>query len=75
LRFQDATTANFDWILNAGTGTQLTLDVATGPTSIQVLNRAATINAVLASGATPDAISVTGAGTLVLGGANTFSNT
>jgi autotransporter-associated beta strand protein len=75
LRFQDATTASNDWILNAGTGGPLTLDVATGSASIQVLNRTATINAVLASGATPDPISVTGAGTLVLGGANTFSNT
>ena len=71
LRFQDATTASNDWILNTGTGGPLTLDaVGAGPASIVVLNRTATIGAVVAGS---DVIAATGAGTLALTGANTFT--
>ncbi len=76
LRFQDATTASNDWILNTGTAGPLTLDVASGTASIAVLNRTATIGAVLAGN---DGLTVSSAatgtvgGTLVLGAANTLS--
>ena len=76
LRFQDATTASNDWILNTGTAGPLTLDVASGAAMITVLNRTATIGASLAGN---DGLTVlssasgTVGGTLVLGAANTLS--
>ena len=76
LIFGDGTTGagTNDWVLNTGTGGPLTLDVATGNANIQVLNRVATIGAVLAGN---DGVSVSNGGgpggTLILGAANTFT--
>ena len=69
LRFGDAVTASHDWILDAGTGGPLTLEVSGGVPSIHVVNRMATINTVLAGSAD---FNLTGAGTLTLTAANTF---
>ncbi len=69
LKFGDTTASN-DWILNTGTAGPLTLDVTTGTAAINVVNRTATIGAVLAG---TRGITTSGAGTLVLGGANTFT--
>ena len=75
LKFQDATTASNDWILNTGTGDPLTLDVSTGQALIQVLNRTATLGVVIAGNDGITANNGGGAGgTLVLNGANTFTN-
>ncbi len=75
LRFEDLTTASNDWILAAPAGNFLALDVASGNAQIIVNNRTATISAAIKSGATADPILVSGAGLLVLSGANTFTNT
>ena len=76
LIFRDATTVSHDWSLVTGTGGTLNLDVTAGTPSIQVLNRTATISAVLAGN---DGLTVSSAptgttgGTLVLSAANTLS--
>ncbi|BCU76389.1 LamG-like jellyroll fold domain-containing protein [Luteolibacter sp. LG18] len=70
LTFADATTASNNWTLNAGSGGPLTLDVTTGVPNISVNNRTATLNVVLAG---TKGLAKTGAGTLALAGANTFS--
>lgn len=63
-----------DWVLNTGTAGPLTLDVSTGQAEIRVLNRTVTIGAIIGGN---DGIMVnsggTANGTLVLGGANTFT--
>ncbi|MES2706349.1 MAG: autotransporter-associated beta strand repeat-containing protein [Verrucomicrobiota bacterium] len=75
LRFGDTGTVSNDQVLNTGTaGSILTLDVASGMAGIQVLNRTATIGAVLAGN---DGIRVSNDSgvdsTLILGAANTFT--
>jgi autotransporter-associated beta strand protein len=71
LRFEDDTTASNDWILATGTaGSILTLDVTTGQPLLDVLNRTATISAVVAGN---EGLVKTGAGTLALSGANTIT--
>jgi autotransporter-associated beta strand protein len=71
LRFEDDTTASNDWVLATGTaGSILTLNVTTGQPLIEVLNRTATISAVLTGN---DGLMKSGLGTLVLSGANTLS--
>jgi fibronectin-binding autotransporter adhesin len=64
LKFGDATTASNDWIVNTGTSGPLTLATTTGTPVIQVVNRTATINAVLAG---TQGFEKTGTGTLLLG--------
>ena len=73
LKFQDATTADNDWTLsnNGVTGNVLTLANGTNQPIINVLNRTATISAVLAG---TNGVLVTGGNaTLVLNGADTYS--
>ena len=73
LKFGDATTASNDWIVNTGTSGTLTLATTTGSPAIQVVNRVATIGAVLAG---TQGFEKTGAGTLVLNNsANTITGT
>ena len=74
LKFADATTASHDWTVNTGTSGTLTL-ATTSPAipEINVSNRIATLNAVLAGS---QGFTKTGAGTLVLGNAaNTIAGT
>ena len=73
LKFQDATTADNDWTLsnNGVAGNVLTLANGTNQPIINVLNRTATISAVLAG---TNGVLVTGGNaTLVLNGADTYS--
>jgi fibronectin-binding autotransporter adhesin len=75
LTFDDVgASADSNWILNSSGGSILTLDntagAGTGTATINVTNTA-TINAVLSGGG----LTKTGAGTLVLGAANTFTGT
>lgn len=78
LRFGETgtgTALNADQVLNTGTGGPLTLDVASGKAIIENLNRITTIGAVIAGN---DGLLInngTGGvgGTVILGGANTFS--
>ncbi|MCW1923866.1 autotransporter-associated beta strand repeat-containing protein [Luteolibacter arcticus] len=69
LSFGDTTTSH-DWILNTGSGGPLTLDVTGGSPLVTVNNRSTTIGAVIAGN---DGLTKAGAGTLNLGGANTYS--
>lgn len=67
LKFADATTASHDWTVNTGTSGTLTLaTTSTAVPEINVSNRIATLNAVLAGS---QGFTKTGAGTLVLGNA------
>jgi autotransporter-associated beta strand protein len=68
VRFGDATNATHDWTLNAGS--TLTLDNTTGPGVITVVNRTATIAAVIAGN---DGFLKDGVGTLRLNAANTWT--
>ena len=71
LRFPRRDDREQDWIAAPGTGGPLTLDVATsGTASIVVLNRTATISVPITGN---DGITASGAGVLVLSGANTFT--
>lgn len=70
LVFGDATTASNDWTLNTGSGGPLTLAVTAGTPTINVVNRTATIAAVIDG---TQGLQKTGAGTLALTGANTYS--
>jgi autotransporter-associated beta strand protein len=71
LKFGDAATASNDWIVNSGTSGTLTLATTAGTPIIQVVNRTATINAVLAG---TQGFEKTGSGTLLLGNnSNTFT--
>jgi len=74
LKFADATTASHDWTVNTGSSGTLTLATTSPATpEINVTNRSATINAVLAGS---QGFTKTGAGTLVLGNnSNTFTGT
>jgi fibronectin-binding autotransporter adhesin len=69
LIFGDLTPSQ-NWFLNAGTGGALTLDVTAGTPTITVNNQTATIGAVLAGN---DGLTKSGAGTLRLAGANTYT--
>lgn len=68
LKFGDTTASN-DWILNTGSSGKLTLAGTGGGPYIEVVNRTATINAVLAG----QGFQKIGAGALVLSGANTYA--
>jgi autotransporter-associated beta strand protein len=70
LRFADATTASHDWTLSSTGGSILTLATLSGTPTIQVTNRTTTISLQLAGN---QGLDKTGAGTLVLSGANSFS--
>lgn len=69
LRFGD-TTPSANWILDASVGSILTLQVTAGTPTIDVVNQTATISLVLAGS---QGLDKTGAGVLVLSGANTYS--
>ncbi|HEX7262376.1 MAG TPA: cadherin domain-containing protein, partial [Luteolibacter sp.] len=60
------------WTLNTGTGGPLTLAVASGTPTVTVNNQTTTINAVIAGN---QGLAKTGAGTLTLNGANTYTGT
>jgi autotransporter-associated beta strand protein len=64
LTFGDATTPSNNWIIAAGTGGTLTLDVSTGTPTINVVNQTATISPVIAG---TKGLLKTGTGTLALG--------
>lgn len=73
VKFGDATTVSHNWTVNAGTGGNLTLSTTTGNPTITTVAKAdaVTISAPISSTQT---IFKTGAGTLNLTGANTFTN-
>lgn len=71
LRFADST-ASHNWTLNTGSGGPLTLSGLSDSPVVRVANQTATINAVLAGS---QGLLKTGAGTLALGGTNTYSGT
>jgi len=71
LAFGDTTASN-DWILNTGSGDPLTMASTSGNPSIAVNNRTATLGLVLAG---TQGFDKSGAGTLVLTGANTYTGT
>ena len=71
LRFADLA-ASHDWTLAPGTGGSLTLTSTTGAPVVEVVNRTATISAVVSGN---QGLVKTGAGTLVLTGAHTFTGT
>jgi autotransporter-associated beta strand protein len=64
------TTPSHGWTVNTGTAGPLTLAVSTGVPSIVVNNQTSTINAAIAG---TQGVVKTGAGTLTLGGVNTFA--
>lgn len=71
MTFTDSGTSSHDWTLAGTAANPLTLDVTTGAPTINVTNRTATINAVLAGN---DGLARgAGTGVLVLSGANTYS--
>lgn len=73
LIFGDSTNASHDWTLSSSpTSNVLTLDTTTGAPTINVVNRTAQINSVLAGS---DGLTKLGTGTLILAGNNTFSGT
>jgi autotransporter-associated beta strand protein len=69
LLFAD-TTPSHNWTLNTGSGGPLTLAVSSGTPSVRVNNQSATINAVLAGN---QGLAKTGAGTIILAAANTYT--
>ncbi len=69
LTFGD-TTPSHNWIVNAGSGGPLTLDLATGMPVIAVNNGTTTLNVVLAG---TKGLAKTGAGNLILGAENLYS--
>jgi autotransporter-associated beta strand protein len=69
LSFAD-TTPSHNWTLNTGTGGPLTLAVSSGMPATAVANQTTTINTVLAG---TQGLLKSGAGTLTLGGANTYT--
>lgn len=72
LKFGDATSANNNWIVAQGSGGTLTLQTSGAAPTINVVNQTTTISAPLASS---QGLVKSGAGTLVLTGANSFSGT
>jgi autotransporter-associated beta strand protein len=70
LLFADATTASHDWTIAAGTPSTSTLTLGGSAPEISVTNRTATISTKLAGS---DNWTKTGAGTLKLTGANTYT--
>lgn len=69
--FADSAGADGNWILDPGTGGPLTLSApVNGSPGIEVGNQTATVNAVLAG---TEGLTKSGAGTLVLGAANTYT--
>jgi autotransporter-associated beta strand protein len=72
LLFADATTASHDWTIAAGAPSTSTLTLGGSAPEISVTNRTATISAELAGS---DNWTKTGAGTLTLSGANTYTGT
>lgn len=72
LRFEDKTTASNNWVLANGTGGPwaLTLATTTGAPTINIVNQTTTISAVLAG---TQGFTKTGAGALVISGANTLT--
>ncbi|MFD0895876.1 autotransporter-associated beta strand repeat-containing protein [Luteolibacter ambystomatis] len=69
LKFGD-TTASHDWLLNAGSGGPLTLDVSTGTPLVTINNRTATLATALAGS---EGFTKAGSGTLALTGTNTLT--
>ncbi|HEX7260766.1 MAG TPA: autotransporter-associated beta strand repeat-containing protein, partial [Luteolibacter sp.] len=69
LKFGD-TTASHDWTVNTGSGGALTLATSSGIPAIFVNNQTATLNAVLAG---TSGLTKTGAGNLILTGANNYT--
>ena len=69
LRFEDATTSSHDWTLGVANNAVLTLQVDSGSPVINVVNRTATVNPVLAG---TQGFTQSGAGTLQI---NNFNNT
>lgn len=69
LKFRDATPSH-DWSIGTGNAGPLTLDLSSGTPNVEVVNRTATIAAVVAGS---DGLSKSGAGTLVLSGNNTYT--
>lgn len=69
LSFADNTPSH-NWTLNTGSSGPLTLSVASGMPVIAVANQTTTLNAVLAG---TQGLLKSGAGTLTLGGANTYT--
>ena len=59
-----------NWIMNAGAGGTLTLDVASGMPAINVQNQTATMNVIVAGN---KGLMKGGVGTLILSGANTYT--
>lgn len=71
VRFADIAGDDGNWILEAGTGVELVLSAPNaGSPGIVVSNQTATIGAILAG---TEGMTKTGAGTLVLGAANTYT--
>ncbi|HEV7299496.1 MAG TPA: autotransporter-associated beta strand repeat-containing protein [Tepidisphaeraceae bacterium] len=72
LKFQDITSVNNDWTLTSGpiAGNVLTLDTTAGVPQINVVNRTANVNLVLAGN---DGVEKLGTGTLLLRAANTYT--
>jgi autotransporter-associated beta strand protein len=71
LRFGDLPTASHDWTIAPGTGGKLILSTTTGqPPEIEVVNRSATLTAIVTG---TQGLAKTGAGSLVLSGANTYT--
>ena len=67
--FEDLTTASHDLTIS-GVGVALTLDVTSGSPTINVINRALTISTTVAGN---DGLTKSGAGGLILSGANTYT--
>lgn len=73
LRFGDATTPNFNWILSSSNGSTVNLrNTGGGIADIDVVNQTATISLVLTSQNT-SAVQKLGNGTLILTAANTYA--
>ncbi len=73
LRFGDATTQSSDWFLTPqNAANTLTLAVTTGVPTLDVVNRTATINAIIAGTA---GLTKVGAGTAFLNAVNTYTGT
>ncbi|MEI6647731.1 MAG: autotransporter-associated beta strand repeat-containing protein [bacterium] len=70
LSFADATTQSHDWTLATGSAGPLTLAVSSGSPTITVVNRAATISAVLDG---TSGLTKAGVGTLTLSAVNTYT--
>jgi autotransporter-associated beta strand protein len=70
LSFSDAGSTYYDWTLATGSAGPLTLEVSSGSPTITVVNRAATISAVLDG---TSGLTKAGAGILTLSGVNTYT--